>query len=82
MTISVAPGETARNELSHLVLHYLQKYLFQSEWLNGFNVVKIGGGVMGGGGGWGGRGGNFLYMAKCECACRMASYFSAARYMI
>ena len=39
--------------------------------------VCVGGG---GGGGWGG--GNFLYMAKYGCACRMAPFFSAARYMI
>ena len=30
---------------------------------------------------WGG-GGNFLYMAEYGCACRMALFFSAARYMI
>ena len=33
---------------------------------------------MGGGGGWG----NFLYMAWYGCACRMAPFFSTARYMI
>ena len=27
-------------------------------------------------------GGNFLYMAKYGCTCRMAPFFSAARYMI
>ena len=32
--------------------------------------------------GGGGEGGNFLYMALYGCACRMASFFSAARYMI
>ena len=38
---------------------------------------------MGGGGGvWRGGEGNFLYMAKYGCACRMAPFFSAAKYMI
>ena len=31
---------------------------------------------------WGGGGGNFLYMAKYGCACQIAPFFSAARYMI
>ena len=36
-----------------------------------------------GGGGVGGRGaGNFLYMAQYGYACRIASFFSPARYMI
>ena len=43
--------------------------------------------VGGGGGGGGGEGeeegeDNFLYMAKYGCACRMAPFFSVARYMI
>ena len=40
--------------------------------------VCVGGGGVGGEGG----GGYFLYMAQYGCACRMAPFFSAAKYMI
>ena len=47
-------------------------------------VMSSGGGGGGGGGRGAGRGGgaNFLYMALYGCACRIAPFFSAARYMI
>ena len=63
-------------ELPHLEKSALSRAMY----ING-----AGGGGGGGGCGrevWGGRGGNFLYMALYGCACRIAPFFSTARYMI